>query len=84
MASGIGDTLRMVARTRGDEAPRPLFRAQVRDAVVGPANLVGEDRLQILALQQYVVAGPLRKQPRRFERRLAGDVVDAAVENEAQ
>ena len=58
--------------------------AQVRDAVVGAAQLEAEDRLQVFALEQDAGAQP-RRQPRRgLERRLAADVVHPARQYEAQ
>ena len=68
----------MVAGARGDHAAGALRGAEVRDPVVGAAQLEAEDRLQVLALEVHAVAQP-RRQPRRgLERRFAGDVVDAA------
>ena len=57
---------------------------QVRDAVVGAAQLEAEDRLQVLALEQHVVAEPRRQPRRRVERRLLRHVVDAARQDQPQ
>ena len=57
------------------------FVGQMRDLVVGAAQLEAEDRLQILALEQHVVAETLGQAWRRVERRLARHVVDAAGEH---
>ena len=68
----------MVAGAGGDDAARPLLVGQVRDLVVGAAQLEAEDRLQVLALEQHLVAETLGQPRRRVERRLARHVVDAA------
>ena len=57
---------------------------QVRDPVVGAAQLEAEDRLQVLALEQDLGAEAPRQPRRRVERRLPAHVVDAAREDEAQ
>src|SRR5262249_55448203 len=59
-------------------AALPLVGAQARDAVVGAANLEAERRLQVLALEQDLVAQPRRQARRRLERRLARHFVHAA------
>ena len=59
--------------------PRARSRSrEVRDLVVRAAQLEAEDRLQVLALEQHLVAEPLRQPRRRVERRLARHVVHAA------
>ena len=73
----------MVARARRDHSARALGLGHVRDAVVGAAQLVAEDRLQILALEQHLVAKAPRQAVRPVERRLVRDVLDAAVDDEA-
>ena len=45
--------LRMVAGRGADHAARGHGRGQVRDLVVGAAQLEGEHRLQVLALEQH-------------------------------
>ena len=76
--------LRVVAGARRDDAARALGGGHVRDPVVGAAQLVAEDRLQILALEEDLVLEPPRQVKRRFERRLVGDVVDAAGEDQPE
>ena len=73
-----GDALRVVAGARGDDAARALGFGHVRDPVVGAAQLVAEDRLQVLALQEDLVAEPARQAIGRIQRRYLRDVVDAA------
>ena len=51
-----GHALRVVAGARRDDAAGALGVGQVGDPVVGAAQLVAEDRLQILALEQDLVA----------------------------
>ena len=43
---GVGDALRVVAGAGGDDAAGALLVGQVRDLVVGAAQLEAEDRLQ--------------------------------------
>ena len=54
---------------------------QMRDLVVGAAQLEAEDRLQVLALEEDLVAEPRGQAWRRVERRLPRHVVDAAGED---
>ena len=61
----VGDALRVIAGAGGDDAARTLAIRQVRDLVVGAADLEAEDRLQILALESTSL-------PRRSDRRGAG------------
>jgi hypothetical protein len=65
VARGVGDALRVVARAGRDDSSRPLRGVEMRDAVVGAADLVGEDGLQVLALEQTAW-------PSRRDRRAAG------------
>ena len=53
--------LRMVAGAGRDHAARALDLGHVRDAVVGAAQLEAEDRLQILPLEQHLVAEAARQ-----------------------
>ena len=90
--------LDLLALKKGYESQDEKFRAAVlaqfpkinlgvseaRDAVVRPADLETEDRLQIFPLQQHGVAEPARQPRSRIERRLPGDFVDAAREDLAQ
>ena len=58
----------MVAGARRDDAAGALVRRQMRDLVVGAAQLEAEDRLQVLALEQHRVAETAREARRRIER----------------
>src|SRR6185436_15822013 len=75
------DPLGMVAGAGGDDAAGALVGRQVRDLVVGAAQLEAEDRLQVLALEEDRVAETARQAGRGVERRLARDVVDPARED---
>ena len=79
-----GDALGVVAGAGRDDAAGALGGAEVGDLVVGAADLEAEDGLQILALEVHAVAQPRRQPRRELERRLAGDVVDAAGEDPPQ
>ena len=68
----------MIAGAGGDDAAGALLGRQMRDLVVGAAQLEAEDRLQVLALEQHLVVQPLRQPRGGVERRLARHVVDAA------
>ncbi|MCY1231417.1 hypothetical protein D9M72_438640 [compost metagenome] len=67
--------LGMVAGRCGDHAPRALFRAQLHHTVVGTTDLEGVDRLQVLALEQHLVAQAFAELARRLQRRFDGHVV---------
>jgi hypothetical protein len=58
-----------------------LLGGEVRDLVVGAAQLEGKHRLQILALQQHTIADAAPTGRRGVERRFDRDVVDLRVEN---
>src|SRR3569832_572494 len=73
--------LRMVAGRRGDHAARTLLRTHVHDLVIGAAQLEGEHGLQVLALQQHVIAHTLGQAAHHIERRLYRHVVDPRLEN---
>src|SRR5688500_15020617 len=73
--------LRVVTRGGADHAPRGDRVRQVRDAVVGAAQLEGKHGLEILALVQHAVAEPPRQARRLLERGFDGDLVDARLEN---
>jgi hypothetical protein len=73
----------VIARACRDRAARPLIVGQPGDAVVRAADLEAEGRLEILALQQHLLAEPRRQARRRVERRLARHFVDTARENVA-
>src|SRR6266700_3920759 len=68
----------MVAGARRDDAAGGLVWRQLRDLVVGAAELETEDRLQVLALEEHRVTEPARETGRGVERGLTRDVVDAA------
>src|SRR6185312_12579375 len=53
----------------------------MRDAVIRPAQLEGENRLQVLALEEYVIAETPRQPGRLLQRRLDRDVVNPCLEN---
>ena len=76
--------LRVVAGAGRDHAASPILPRQMRHAVVGAAQLVGKDRLQVFAFQQHAVARPSRESPRGIERRRARHVVNTAREYQAQ
>ena len=65
MAGGERDALRVIAGAGRDDAPCAFGLGEVRDAVVGAAQLVAEDRLQIFALQQDLVAAAAATAARR-------------------
>ncbi|MCY1520347.1 hypothetical protein D9M68_551220 [compost metagenome] len=67
--------LGMVAGRCGDHAPRALFRAQLHHTVVGTTDLEGVDRLQVLALEQHLVAQPLAELAGGLQGRFDGHVV---------
>ena len=65
LARGERDALRVIAGAGGDDAAGALLGVEVRDAVVGAAQLEAEDRLQVLALEMHRV-------PSRADSRGAG------------
>ena len=73
--------LRVVAGRGADHAALRGRVVQRGDLVVGAAQLEREDRLQVLALEQDVVAQPARQPAGRLERGLDRDVVDARLED---
>lgn len=74
LAGGEGNTLRVVAGARGDDALGTLLGGQGREAVVGAAHLVGTRALQVLALQVHRRPEQLGEELRRLHR---GDACDA-------
>ena len=79
-----GDALGVVAGRGRDDAALQRLARQARHLVVGAADLEGEDRLQVLALQQHPVAEPTRQPGQGVERRPDRDVVDPRVEDAAR
>jgi hypothetical protein len=77
LARRQGDTLRVIPGRRGDDAAGTLGLGQLRDLVIGAANLEREDRLQVLALEQHRAAAAPRQARRRLQWRLDRDIVDA-------
>src|SRR5262245_45105270 len=67
----------MVAGGRCDYATLEFLGGQLRQLVVGAANLEGVHRLQILALEQDLVAQTLGKLTGGLKGGFHGDVVDA-------
>src|SRR6185312_12944425 len=80
-ASGERDALRVIAGRRAYHAAARDCLREMRDLVVGAAQLEREDRLQVLALEQNARAEPLREPWRRIERRFDRYVVNARLEN---
>jgi len=74
-------TLRVVAGRSGDHAARQFLGRKLRQPVVGAAHLEREHRLQILALEQNLVAEAFAKLAGRLQRSFDGDVVDARGED---
>ena len=84
MAGGERHALGVVAGARRDDATRALGIRHVRDPVVRAAQLVAEDRLQVLALEQDLVLQPARQVDRRLERGLVGDVIHPAGQDQPE
>ncbi len=76
--------LRVIARRSGDHAPRAFLVGQVRNLVVGAANLEREHRLQVFTLHPYRIAQSLTEARRGFQGRLARDFIHARVEDHFQ
>jgi len=55
----VGHPLAVITRGRADHAGRPLGRGERAHQVVGATQLVGTDRLQVLALEQHLSTGQL-------------------------
>ncbi|CAM3558653.1 hypothetical protein PSFL111601_28355 [Pseudomonas floridensis] len=71
----------MVARRGRHHAASRFLGRQLRQLVIGAANLEGEHRLQVFALEQHLIAEPLGQLPRALQRSFDGDVVDAGGED---
>ena len=76
-AGGQCHALRMVAGRGGDHAGGKLLRRQMRHLVVGTAQLEGEDRLQVFALEHHRAADSGGQGLGALQRGFEGDVVDA-------
>ncbi|MCY1292582.1 hypothetical protein D9M70_418150 [compost metagenome] len=72
---GQGQALGVVAGGGGDHPAGALFLAQLHHPVVGAADLEGIDRLQVLALEQHLVAQPLAELAGGLQGRFDGHVV---------
>ncbi len=81
LARGQGQALGVVACRGGDHATGQLFRGQLGQFVVGPANLEREHRLQVFTLEQNLVAQPLAQLPGALQRGFYRNVVDARGED---
>jgi hypothetical protein len=73
--------LRVIARRGRDHAAPQLGRRQARHPVVGAADLEGEHRLRILALEQDPVADPRGQVRGEVEWRLVRHVVHPRPKN---
>ncbi len=71
-----GHALGMVAGRGADDAALPLLGREMRHAIVRAADLEGEDRLQVLALEQYLGAEARGEALHGFERGLFGHFID--------
>ena len=80
-AGGVGDSLGVVSGAGAHHASRPAVRLQLRDLVVGAAQLEAEHGLEVLTLEQHRDANAGRKTGGGLERGLTGDVVDATGQN---
>ena len=77
--SGQRDGLRMVARREGDHAAGTLLRRELRDRVVGAADLEGADALLVLALEEELRAGQRVSRARAQHRRAVSHAGNALV-----
>lgn len=66
----------MIARRRGDHAPGLLRGTELHQLVVGTTDLEGKGRLQVLALEQDLIAQQGRQRRRHLQRRAHRQVVD--------
>ncbi len=78
---GEGQPLGMVASRGGDYAASQLFCGQLRQLVVGPADLEREHRLQVFALEQDLVAQAFAQLPGAVQGGFDGNVIDARGED---
>ncbi|OSR67940.1 hypothetical protein BV326_04072 [Pseudomonas syringae pv. actinidiae] len=73
--------LRVIARRRRDHAACGFFCGQLGELVVRAANLEGEHRLQVFALEKYLIAQPLGQLASAVQRGFDRYVVDARGED---
>ncbi len=78
---GKGQALGMVARRSGDHATGALFIAQLYQLVVGTADLEGEHRLQVFALEQHGIVQPLGEKVGPMDGCFHRHIVDRGTEN---
>ncbi len=71
----------MIAGRRGDHALGPFGFAQLRQLVVRAANFEREHRLQVFALEQYLIAEALGQLAGLLQGGFNGHVVDARGED---
>ena len=79
-----GNALGVIASARCNDAPLQFLGGQLSHAVVGPAQLEREDRLQILPFQQHGVVQTPAQVGGRVEWCLHRDVVDARPKDPLQ
>jgi hypothetical protein len=78
------DALRVIARGTADDAVAEFALIEVRDLVVGAAQLEREDRLQVFPFHQDAIADAPREVPGVFERRHVRNIVDARVADQVK
>ena len=81
---GQGDALGVVPGTGGDHTPGQLLTGEADHAVVGAAQLEAEHRLQVLPLEQHLVAQAPRQVGGRVERGFDRHVVNAGAQDTLQ
>ncbi len=81
LAGRQGQALGMVAGAGGDHPTGLLAGRKAGQLGIGAADLEGEHRLQVFALEQHLAAQPFGQRPRRLQRRLDGYVVDGGFED---
>ena len=75
------DALRVVARRGADHPALRRRRRELRDLVVGAANLERKHRLKVFSFEQDVVVQAAGQARRGIQRRLDGDVVHLGLED---
>ena len=81
---GQRDTLRMIPRRCADHTPFQLGYRQVGHLVIRAAQLEGEHRLQVLALEQNLIAQEFRHRFTARKRTLDGNVVHTSAQDALQ